>query len=891
MSEESVQSKGLRSSSFGPYRYYSCGSSTIQQLVQIGVIPRREYGSPYKLLKPDALIVLWSATHLPIVVGVVEYKQPSEFNTVTKRQDAAKQCSTYCQILGAKFGIATDNQEFIWVNPQAPVTDAEITYRDRDVFSEALPDVVRGYGFILGPDGYPMTDRAALDEHTDPEAAQRTAAVVQAILSTITASCSRLTLDATVDPSSLARSIWQIVWIAKSATPEKALSTFVEVFIFKYLSDLGVLSRNAAGADVTFDYVLGRGPEDCLRYYASNVRDHIKALFPAGQDGTTVLNAMSLQFAVREDNAVFHEILKRFKDFGPLRNIDPQFKSRLFEDFLKLSISRKNWGQYFTPRTVVKAMVKMSHLDQLAEGAKVCDPACGVGGFVLEPMLAFSSPAEWTFVEGRLTSRHVYTGFEKGFDQDEKLTIVLAKANFLVYLSDLLAAHASETTEFANAFNSVFRVFDTTILGSLSDNRPSAYDLIMSNPPYVMSGSAQIKNAIAATTTLREFFKINGLGLEGLFLEKIVRELKPGGQAFVVLPDGLLNRLSDDRLRSFVLEECVLEAVVSLPVNTFYSTPKKTYILAITKKYEGQPHSQTEPVFSYLVKDIGETLDAQRRRIEANDLPDMVREYKRFLVDKTQYHPTDPKCKVWPSERFRSRTHWSIDRWWTREERIAIGMEEAVPLVSQDEFYAQLKDSASLVTRELRKKPTSTPTGGLSVDVALSNTQLFDLFIGNRVLRQQLIGSQGAIPVYSANARRPMGMLAASNIDDFVHDYLIWGIDGNWGFSAIHKNTAFATTDHCGAIRIKDPDINVEYLRYQLELLNKRGLFDRELRASLTSMRSVHVTIPVTPQGRFDRKAQRQLVKRYLFINNLKEEIAQRMEQITECDVDLTAST
>ena len=81
---------------------------------------------------------------------------------------------------------------------------------------------------------------------------------------------------------------------------------------------------------------------------------------------------------------MFHRILTRFNNFGTLENIDYDFKSKLFETFLKESISKKNWGQYFTPLKVVRAIVNMI---ELSPGMKVCDPACGVGKFLLEPIL------------------------------------------------------------------------------------------------------------------------------------------------------------------------------------------------------------------------------------------------------------------------------------------------------------------------------------------------------------------------------------------------------------------------------------------------------------------------------------------------------------------------
>ena len=46
------------------------------------------------------------------------------------------------------------------------------------------------------------------------------------------------------------------------------------------------------------------------------------------------------------------------------------------------------------------------------------------------------------------------------------------------------------------------------------------------------------------------------MGIEGLFMEWIVRALKPGKKAFIVVPDGIMNRSNDKKLRDFILEQC-----------------------------------------------------------------------------------------------------------------------------------------------------------------------------------------------------------------------------------------------------------------------------------------------------------------------------------------------
>lgn len=106
-------------------------------------------------------------------------------------------------------------------------------------------------------------------------------------------------------------------------------------------------------------------------------------------------------------------------------------------------------------------------------------------------------------------------------------------------------------------------------------------NLILTNPPYVVNGSGDMK-ALATATGL---YKCGGLGLEALFMEWIVKSLAEDGTALIVIPDGILSNLANKKLREYILDRCTIEGIISLPINTFFGTPKKTYILAIKKKY------------------------------------------------------------------------------------------------------------------------------------------------------------------------------------------------------------------------------------------------------------------------------------------------------------------
>lgn len=100
------------------------------------------------------------------------------------------------------------------------------------------------------------------------------------------------------------------------------------------------------------------------------------------------------------------------------------------------------------------------------------------------------------------------------------------------------------------------------------------------------------------------------------------------------------------------MDECIIDAVISLPLNTFFTTNKKTYILALTKKQAvkiGGVESkikQTTPVFTYICSEIGETRDVNRFDIEQNDLENASDLFNMFKGSKMRFRTDDKRCKI-----------------------------------------------------------------------------------------------------------------------------------------------------------------------------------------------------------------------------------------------------
>jgi type I restriction-modification system DNA methylase subunit len=793
----------------GAYEGFNLGATTIEQLRRASIIPDRDYGR-FKKNKPDGIVVDRRAS-IPEVKFLVEYKDIGGLDSESRKMDFQnKVAEEYCRPLLCPFAAVSDSHHrtsWIFVNNG----DWEEIRRE---------------------DEYPLDTRADLASPSGRDLIGRTLYRLETELDKPRAI---LVPQEAVNPTRLAEQTWQTIWLASGEKPEQCLATFVEILVFKFISDLGILKTTPSGVPVDFATVRKMEDDKILRYFFENVRPQIKHLFPAGTDGTSVINGIVLNPNNKDHGRLFRQILKNFEDFGPLRRIHPEFKSRIFERFLKKNQIVRYWGQYFTPRNVVKAMVEMSGIEYLSPGATVADPACGVGGFILEP-LVYKRPYDFR-VEDAPTLNYV------GWDRDEKLTI-LAKANMLVYLSEILERDPKAVKYIAPILNNTFGCTGNAITGSLARAPEESFDLVLTNPPYVVKGSGVQKDALKQTKALADYYAVPGAGVENLFIQMIIHGLKKGARALVIVPDGLLLRHSERQLRAHMLKTCQLEAIISLPKDTFYSTPKKTYILVIRKKQD-EHDKQRNPVFTYLVSNIGETLDARRFITEDNDLPRMAAAFKLFQGNPSMFESQDPRLKVWPIERFKPEEHWMVEKWWGRRERERLKDIDEETFVGVTELALRLEE-ASDTLRNLAAalKHIEIPRDiQRTITVSLGDPALFRMGIGDRVLKKELFNAAGGpIPLYSANVEKGAehGWVPKSNLKDFSKPSILWSIDSDFNMTVREPYVEFATTDHCGRLEILHPGLDPSYCRAAITYGFGRVYgFDRVHRPSLQRMKKV----------------------------------------------------
>lgn len=675
------------------YHYINIGDTTVSQLQKSGIFPSDKKIERFNQNKPDG-IILSGKNNIRVLI---EYKMDGKFSS---RENAITLLKDWYFDLAEKLGnvvvCISDGSNTYWFNSK------KLSIKTEN--GDEIKLVLNTYNIT--------SNNISIEEKQE----------ISDLLNRLKNidEFGRIREIPILNPKKLAERVWQKIWITTGKEPEKCLYNVVEIFIFKFLSDLNILNGNMSFNNLYIE--AKKNSNYALDFYANIIRKKIKEMFPQSiEDNTTIINGTIFVNEKGEANktqsTLFKNVLEEFKkydsEFGSFKNIDKQFKTRLYESFLRESAGVSAMGQYFTPRNVVIAIIKMIteinfHSDSKI---KICDPFCGVGGFLLE-LLNEKNELKRQFEpkNGEIKPEVEIVGFDKGSDEkDDERTIILAKANMLIYFSDIIFRYNNpqimkELSK--NVFNKVFRLVKNN-LGTFSINKYENYfDLIITNPPYVTSGVKAIKEEIKYKG-LEYLYPSNGNGLEGLAIEWIINALKPSGKAFIILPDGILNRQGDKKLRDKILDTCIIDAIISMPTRTFFATPKKTYILAITKKELNNKIRQTDPFFTFLISEIGETRDAKRFEIETNDLNDMVIEFLKFMAIRNKYISDNKRCKIQNIDILENGQHWLIDKYWSDKEKIELGIEESISEMNEEEFsniLFEIGNEILLFSKELKNE-------------------------------------------------------------------------------------------------------------------------------------------------------------------------------------------
>jgi type I restriction enzyme M protein len=286
------------------------------------------------------------------------------------------------------------------------------------------------------------------------------------------------------------------------------------------------------------------------------------------------------------------------------KDIDPTHVfalSQVYEGLLlKMGEKGSDAGQFFTPREVIRAMVRALNPKV---GERVFDPCAGTGGFLAQAAIHMMAnvdegkdlPKGMSKAAAKEIIKHqTFYGREK-----ENLIYPIGLANLILHgIDDPHIWHGNALT-------------GQEVYGGLFKGTPSAYEVVLTNPPF---GGKENTKSITG-------FDYPTSATEVLFLQHVIRSLTPQGRCGIVMPEGVLFKTNEDaftKTKKKLLEVCELWCIVSLPGGVFTAAGAgvKTNLLFFTR---GKP---TEKIWYY---------DLSERKVGKKN-PLVLDDFKEFFA-------------------------------------------------------------------------------------------------------------------------------------------------------------------------------------------------------------------------------------------------------------------
>ncbi len=242
----------------------------------------------------------------------------------------------------------------------------------------------------------------------------------------------------------------------------------------------------------------------------------------------------------------------------------------MYEGLLEKNAAEKKSGagQYFTPRPLIDCMIR---LVKPQPGEIIQDPAAGTGGFIVAADHYIKQQTDELYklppAKAQFQRSQAYVGLE------------LVPDTHRLCLMNLMLHGIESPVESGDTL-------------APDGERLGKADVILTNPPFgtKKGGGRPTRSdfSITADTSNKQL----------AFVEHVVRSLKPGGRAVVVVPDNVLfEDNTGQRLRTWLMELCDLHTILRLPTGIFYAQGVKTNVVFFNRGKTDR--AQTKGVWVY----------------------------------------------------------------------------------------------------------------------------------------------------------------------------------------------------------------------------------------------------------------------------------------------------
>ena len=448
--------------------------------------------------------------------------------------------------------------------------------------------------------------------------------------------------------------LWDKFWSGGISNPLTAIEQISYLLFIKRLDQLDIKKRQDAeftgeayksifaGKNENLSWSHFRHMEggEMLQHMQTNVFPFIKSL--GADDSAFAKHMTNAVFIISKPSLlveavnIIDEIYDEISQQELLGQGFQDTQGDVYEHLLAEITSAGKLGQFRTPRHIIQLMCELADPKL---GDTICDPACGTGGFLL---------GAYQHILTQHTSKEHQTTDENGLTRgllgdkltDEKQWNHLKEKTFYGYdMDDSMVRIGLMNLMMHGITHPNISQKDTLSKQYDEDNY---FDVIMANPPFKGSiDKGDINESLSLDTSKTEL----------LFINRIIKSLKIGGRAGVIVPDGVLFGSSNahKQARKMLLDDCELQGVISMPSGVFKPyAGVSTAILIFVKGGE------TEKVWFYDMEADGYSLDDKRSKSKENDLPDIVEKWRNrkvitehdrsgkfFLIEKKEIEDND----------------------------------------------------------------------------------------------------------------------------------------------------------------------------------------------------------------------------------------------------------
>lgn len=376
----------------------------------------------------------------------------------------------------------------------------------------------------------------------------------------------------------------QALWAGGKRDPSEAFDELDKIIFCKIRDERALRKKGEP-----YDMQLFKGEKP------SKLLERIKAIYKEGEKKEPEVFSSPIKLDENEATTIV-EFLQGIN----LHKTDLDSKGKAFESFIGSNF-RGEFGQYFTPRPIVKFIVDVL---PITNEDRVLDTSCGSGGFLLYALDKIRKQADKMADEGYFEKdSKEHSDYWHNFAEQKLFGIEIsdkilrtAKMNMIIHddghtniincdgLLDIANKEHKdgETEEERNAIDA----FNKNTIESKTKNKefkPSSFKYIITNPPFGSSVKATehayMKNyrmSIKQTdwldsliTEKRSSSVRANQSTEVLFIEQCWKFLEPHGILAIVIPDSILTNSSMQYVRTEIEEKFRIIAVVSLPQFAF----------------------------------------------------------------------------------------------------------------------------------------------------------------------------------------------------------------------------------------------------------------------------------------------------------------------------------